>query len=257
VTATTSKRSLRPNETTIIDVEMDKRRFSGQKSVGIWVTVGPLYTSTVPLRVTANTRQDLVCMPGDVEFDTVAPGQTPSATVEVDYAGPLALQVSEVVVPKGGPFKATVRERFRRPGRVGYQVKVTIKKGAARGQFRERIFLKTNHPDAGLLPVQVRGNIQAPLEAVPAALHLHTVKGGEPLTRQVLVRSPRPFHVVRIEGPDAVRLGEPPLPNQWQTVTLEIVPPRREGPLHYEVKIHTDLQDKPVVVAIDGVVAKE
>jgi hypothetical protein len=136
-------------------------------------------------------------------------------------------------------------------------VKLSIKADAAQGPFREQIVLRTNHPEVSLLPVQVRGNIQAPLEAVPAALHLQTVKGGETLTRQVLVRSPRPFQVVRLEGPNAVTLGEPPLPNQLRTVTLEVVPPEREGPFHYEVKIHTDLQDKPVVVVIDGVVAKK
>jgi hypothetical protein len=52
-------------------------------------------------------------------------------------------------------------------------------------------------------------------------------------------------------------LGEPPLPNQAQTVTLEILAPSREGPFHYEVKIKTELQEAPPVVTIDGVVAKK
>jgi len=254
---TASKRILQPNETAIINVEMDTRRLCGRKSKTVWVTVGPLYTSQVQLQMMAETRQDLVCIPGDVEFDNVAPGQTQSATVDVDYAGPLALQVSEAVIPNGAPFKATVKERFRRPGRIAYQLKVTINKDAAQEQFRDCILLRTNHPEAGLLLVQVRGNIQTPLKGVPAAMHLQTVKGGETLTRQVLLRSPRPCKVVDIEGPDAVKLGEPPLPNKWQTVTLEIVPPEREGPFHYQVKIHTDLQEKPVVVVTDGVVAKK
>src|SRR5437763_440961 len=109
---------------------MDGRRFRGPKSVAIWVTVGPLYVSTVPLRVTAVARNDVVCNPGEVGFGFVAPGQTPSATVDVEYAGPLAWQVSEIVVPKGAPFAATVKELYRRPGEVGYQVKVTLKKYA-------------------------------------------------------------------------------------------------------------------------------
>lgn len=159
--------------------------------------------------------------------------------------------------PKEAPFEATVKELYRRPGEIGYQVKVSLKKNAAPGQFQESIFLKTNDPSSGLVPVLVRGNIQSPLEALPAALNLKEVKSGSTLTRRVLVRGQNPFKVVGIEGPGAVKLGAAPLPNLWQTVTLEIVPPEKEGPFHYEVKIKTDLQDAPVVVAIDGVVPKK
>jgi hypothetical protein len=257
VTATTSKQILQPNEKATISVQIDGRRFCGQKSVCLWVTVGPLYISSVPLRVTAVSRNDIVCHPGEVAFESVARGQTPSAVVDVEYAGPLEWQVREVVVPKEAPFEATVKESYRRPGHVGYQVKVSLKKDAAPGQFRENLFLKTNEPNAGPLPVFVSGNIKSTLEALPAALHLKEVKSGETLTRRVFLRSPNPFKVIGIEGPRAVNLGEPPLPTEWQTVTLEIEPPPQEGPFHYEVKIKTDLQERPVVVVIDGVVPKK
>jgi hypothetical protein len=257
VAATTSKRILQPNEKATISVMMDARRFSQPKSHCIQVTVGHLYMSTAQLTVKAVSRHDVVCSPGEVAFDSVAPGQTPSATVDVEYAGELAWQISEAVVPKNAPLEATVKELYRRPGQVGYQVKVSLKKDAALGQFQENIFLKTNDPSAGLMPVLVSGNIQSPLVAVPATLHLKEVQSGETLTRCVIVRSPQPFQVVGIEGPDKVKLGEPPLPNRVQTVTLEIVAPPQEGRFHYEVKIKTDLQDAPVVVVIDGVVAKK
>jgi hypothetical protein len=257
VRAWPSKRILQPNEKAILSVEMDGRRFVGHKTVRLWVTVGPLYVSTIPLTVTAFSRSDIVCNPGEVAFGSVAPGRTPSATLDVEYAGSLAWRVSEAVVPKGAPFEATLKQLHRGPGQVAYQLKVSLKKDAEPGQFRENIFLKTNDPDAGLLPVLVKGNIQSPLEAVPATLHLSEVKGGETLTRRVLIRSSNPLKIVGIEGPDAVTLGEPPLPNQLQTVTLQIVPPRQAGPFHYEVKLKTDLQDTPVVVMIDGIVSKE
>ncbi len=177
MTATPSKRILQPNEKATISVKMDARRFSGHKVVVMWVTVGPHHISTVALTVTAVSRGDIVCSPGEVAFGAVAPGQNRSATVDVEYAGPLAWQVSEAVVPKEAPFEATVKELYRRPGQVGYQVKVSLKKDAAPGQFRESIFLKTNDPSAGLLPVLVRGNIQAPLEAVPADPRRAAIRG--------------------------------------------------------------------------------
>jgi hypothetical protein len=142
VAATTSKRILQPKEKATISVKMDARRFSGPKSHSIMVTVGHLYVSTAQLTVTAVTQGDVVCSPGEVAFDSVAPGQTPSATVDVEYAGKLAWQISEVAVPKDAPLEATVKELYRRPGQVGYQVKVSLKKDAALGQFQGNIFLK-------------------------------------------------------------------------------------------------------------------
>jgi hypothetical protein len=181
VTATASKRILQPNEKATIRVAMDARRFSGPKSCAIWVTVGHPSWSEVRLKVMAVTRDDLVCNPGEVAFGPVEQGQTPSVLLDVEYAGSLALQIHEAVVPKGAPFAATVKELYRRPGRVGYQVKVSLKKDAPLGQFRQTLFLKTNDPGAALLPLQVHGAIQAPLKVVPA---------GEPNVRFPVRRAP-------------------------------------------------------------------
>src|SRR4051794_10741440 len=101
-----SKRILQPNEKATIHARMDGRRFSGHKSVAIWVTVGPHYISEVKLVVTAFSRDDLICVPDEVAFGSVERGQTPSATVNIEYLGPLAWQVREAIVPKGAPFEA-------------------------------------------------------------------------------------------------------------------------------------------------------
>jgi hypothetical protein len=139
---------------------MDASRFIGKRSFTIWLSIGPKPWSSAELRVTATVLQDIVCNPGDVEFGSVASGETPSQTIDIEYAGPLAWKVSDVVVPKNAPFEATVKELYRRQDRVGYQVKVSLSKDAAPGEFHENILLKTNHPDAGLLPILVNGNIE-------------------------------------------------------------------------------------------------
>src|SRR5436305_1628825 len=68
VTATATKRVLEPRETATLDVNMDARRFTGPKSVIIRVSVGPEFTSSADVKVTANSRADVVFNPGDVEF---------------------------------------------------------------------------------------------------------------------------------------------------------------------------------------------
>src|SRR5207244_4168553 len=118
VTAKESKRILKPREEATIDVEMDARKFTGFKKVEIRVTVGPDFVSSCDLRVTAVSRPDIVFNPGHVAFNTVARGQTPSATVDVEYAGKLPWQVSDVTTSKEAPFAATVKESYRRPEQV-------------------------------------------------------------------------------------------------------------------------------------------
>src|SRR5262249_42413858 len=54
VTVTPSSTTLQPKESGYIDITMDARRFTGSKTVNIFITVGPQYTSTATLQVSAN-----------------------------------------------------------------------------------------------------------------------------------------------------------------------------------------------------------
>ena len=253
VTATVAKRVLEPRESTTLDIQMDARKFTGPKKVDIRVTVGPDFVSTAELHVTANSRGDIVFNPGQVTFGTVALGQTPSATVDVEYAGKMAWTVSEATTPKEAPFTAEVKEIYRRPNQVGYQVKVTLKSDAVPGPFKEFVYLKTNDPTAPLVPVLVDGSVQSPLTVAPAALSLGAVKMGEALTRRVVVRGNKPFRVLGIDGPPEVTLGSEPsaTANTVQTVTFQ-VNPDKAGAFKHEVKVKTDLQEAPVIVVIEG-----
>ncbi|HYV36617.1 MAG TPA: DUF1573 domain-containing protein, partial [Gemmataceae bacterium] len=99
VTPTFSKKTLKPQEEGTLDINMDARKFTGPKSVTIYVTVGPEYVSTATLVVTANARGDVVLNPGEVNFGVVQQGQQPSVKVDIDYAGFLDWRVEEVVKP--------------------------------------------------------------------------------------------------------------------------------------------------------------
>jgi hypothetical protein len=231
---------------------MDARRFTGQKTVAIWVQFGPNYISETRLLVSAYSRADIVCNPGQVQFDTVPCGQTPSRTFDVEYAGDLGWQVTKVTTSKGAPFDATVKEAYRLPGGVGYRVTVTLKADAAPGPFRGQVILDTNDPDAAQLPVPVEGTVKWPHEV----LSLGTVKVGEALTRWVTVRGNKPFVVLGIEGPEGVALGGEPnvKARPVHKVALRLQP-AQPGAFRYEIKIKTDLQDAPMIVVIDGVAA--
>ena len=160
MTASVGRNRLAPHESSVIHVYMDTRRFTGPKSKAIFISVLRANDgSEVRLQVSANSREDIVCNPCQVQFGTVPSGQTPSRTVDVEYAGKAAWQVTKVTTPARAPFDATFKELYRRPGEVGYQVTVTLKVDAAPGPFREHVFLETNDPNAARLAVLVEGEL--------------------------------------------------------------------------------------------------
>jgi hypothetical protein len=253
VTANAAKRVLEPRESTTIDVSMDARRFTGPKTVSIRVSVGPEFISSAELKVSATSRADVVFNPGQVTFGTVTRGQAPSQTMDVEYAGALNWQVSEVVA-KDLPLEVALQELYRRPGQVGYRVKVTLKPDAPPGTLKQDIFLKTNDPASPLVPVLVEATVQSALTVSPPTLSLGSVKAGEELTRRVVVRGNKPFVIKGVEGlGNGVELGTPPAATAAvvQTVTFQCLF-SQAGDFKRELKILTDLQTTPVTVTIEG-----
>jgi hypothetical protein len=253
VTAKAAKVSLEPRESTTIDVTMDARRFTGLKTVGITVTVGPDYISSAQLRVSANSRADIVFNPGQVSFGTVTRGQPASQVIDVEYAGVLEWQVTEASA-KDLPVEVSLGELYRRPGQVGYRVRVTLKPDAPIGALKGDLFLKTNDPASPILPVLVEGVVQSNLTVSPATVSLGAVKIGETVTRRVVVRGNKPFRVLGVEGlAEGMQLDPRPsdTPAPVQVVSFKCVF-SKPGDFRHIVKIKTDLQDAPVTVTIDG-----
>lgn len=254
-TATPSAKVLQPRASGFIDVSMDGRRFTGPKTVTVHITVGPTYVSTAELRVSANSRADVVFNPGQVNFGSVAPGQTPSQTVDVEYAGKLDWRVSEVVTADA-PFSVELRELYRRRGQVGYQVKVTLKANAPAGPLKRDLHLRTNDPASQLISVLVEANVEATL-SVSSPLRLGTVRVGEALLRRVIVRGKTPFRVVTVDGlGDGLTLGAElsQVPALVQTLTFKCQP-GRAGDFLRQLRIGTDLQNASVSLTVEGTVS--
>jgi hypothetical protein len=257
VTAVATKTVLQPLESTTIEVRMDTRRFTGAKTVGIRVTVGPDFISSAELRVSANSRADIVFNPGQVTFGTVMRGQAPTQVIDVEYAGPLRWEVRDVET-RDAPYTVTAQERYRRPGQVGYRLTVTMKEDVKLGALRHDVYLKTNDPASPLVAVLIEANVQAPLSVTPSSFNLGTVRRNSPLVRRVVLRGSRPFRVLSVEGigkEEGVTLNTPLSPNESvvQTVLFKCQF-TSAGEIQRVLKIKTSLQDDPVVVTIDGTV---
>jgi hypothetical protein len=254
VTATSSVNKLGPKETGYIDVNMDARKFTGSKTVTIFVTVGPEYTSTASLQVSSNSRPDVVFNPGQVSFGLVPSGQTPTQAIDVEYAGVLDWRINSIAEHKA-PLDVTYKELYRDTGRVGYRLQVMLKNTAPPGGFKHELMLQTNDPASPLVPVLVEGNIQAALTAFPPMVPLKNVKVGQEIAYKVLVNgnSEKLFRITQVEGAaEGLTVDFPQTPAKVQVLTLKWQP-TGPGDLKCELKVKTDLDGGAVTtVTVDG-----
>lgn len=257
VTATPVPKTLQPREMGYIEVTMDARRFSGPKTVTVFVTVGPTFVSTAELTVLASSRSDIVFNPGQVSFGSVNAGQPAPQTIDIEYAGALDWRITDAVT-KDLPFEATYKELYRRPGQVGYQVKVTLKSDVPPGALKRELHLRTNDPATPLIAVLVEATVQSALSLSPGVLRLGSVQVGDALTRKVVVRGQKPFKVLGVDGlADGITLAADPstTPAQTQVVSFKIQP-ARAGEVRKQLQIRTDHDPTPLTLTIEATVAE-
>jgi hypothetical protein len=264
VTPTAEKRLLQPNEEANLDINMDARRFTGAKTVTVFVTLGPEFVSTAALRVSAVARQDVVFNPGTVAFGIVQRGQTPNHTLDVEYSGALDWRITEVVKNSSAPFKLSVEELYRekasrfRAGRVGYRFNVTLKGDAAAGPFKQEIVLKTNDPASPTLTAAIDGTIQAALAVEPANIRMDDLKVGDPEPKKmnVIVSGSRAFRILSVEGQgDGITVKVPGDAKANHILTIQCRP-EKAGDLRKQLVIRTDLDGERVTVRVEAKVAQ-
>jgi hypothetical protein len=255
-TVSSSTETIKPKETGWVDVFMDARKFTAQKNITVFVTVGNSadYISVAEIKITANSRTDIVFNPGSVNFGNTSIGKKATQTIDVEYAGQLDWKIEEINGNEG-PFETSLKELYRNPGKVGYQISVTLKEDAPAGTLRHEIFLKTNDPASKSVPVVVEAILQASLSVTPDKIPLGSdVRVGDEITRRVVVRGAKPFKVTKVDG-----VGEsieivgklPEKPLTAQTITFKCKPDK-DGEFKKTLLIKTDLQEKPVSVLIEG-----
>lgn len=256
VKAVPTVQQLQPRESAFLDVNMDAHRFVGPKTVTIYFSVGPKYISTATLQVSANSRQDVVLNPGEMNFGIVQRGQRPERVVDVEYAGVLDWKVTQVVAVDS-PLDITFQELYRQPGKVGYRVKASLKSDAPPGQYKKELQIQTNDPASPMVPLAFELTVQAPISVMPNNVTLGTPKVGEEVTRKLIVRGSKPFKVVGVDGlGDGMQVDLPNTPAAVQVVTIKYVP-TKAGELKKQLQIRTDVENQaPVTVTVEATVQK-
>jgi RNA polymerase sigma factor (sigma-70 family) len=254
LTASASARALAPGQEGWLDVTLDASRFVGKKTVTIVVQVAG--KGDVRLRVSADSRADLVVDPGRIDFGVVPHGRAVTRTIEVTYTRSLDWHLAEVI-REGSPLDVKLEELSRRPGQVAYRIHATLRADAPVGTFSRELRLKTDDPATPLIAVPAEGTVGTVtgLVASPASLNLGSLRIGDTIDRRVVVRGTRPFRILGIEGLGAGLKTDWPETKAAVQVLQVRFRPAQLGEFKKTLRIRTDLEgEDPVAVTVEGTV---
>jgi hypothetical protein len=243
-TATALESTLAPGQATAVVARMDTNRFTGVRSVTIFVSFDKPASEEVRLWIQANGRDDVSVTPDSFQFGLTKRGSTPSAMVKVSFLGNNQWQVTGLT-SESNYVQTSLKEIRRDLNEVEYQLTAKLRSDAPVGKWYTDIWLKTNNPATPRVRVPFSVEIESALSVTPAVVDLGQVKVGGRAERKVIVRGVKPFRITEIKGTDAevsvVEAGSDSKPVHVLAVTLKAV---SVGDVKHRLHIVTDLSEE-------------
>ena len=244
VTATPHNNTIQPGEEGAILAQMDTTRFSGIKTVTIYVTFDQPGYEEVRLWVQANGRDDVSVAPDTINYGQIKRGSTPTVNVNITFRGDSSWQVTGVQ-SESNYVRTTVKETRRQNFEVTYQLTAVLRSDAPIGKWYTDVWLKTNNPATPRVRVPVNVEIESALTISPAVVDLGAVKVGSEAQRKVIVRGVKPFVIKEIKGADGdlvvADTGSEARPVHVLAITLK---PSAAGDIKRQLRILTDLAEE-------------
>lgn len=230
-----------------IRAKFNSRKFLGQKSAVVTVTIDKPYFAEIQLTVKGYIRSDIVMQPGSVDFGDVDAGSNAVRQIAVSYAGRDTWRVTGVEMPNDY-LGAELIETRRGGGRVGYQMNVRLKENAPQGALSEQFFLITNDTRMEKIPVVVTGEVLSNVTVSPQSLALGVLAPGQRVTKQILVRSKSPFAVTKVacDGNDCLTFDQPEGQKKMHMIPVTFTAGDEPGKLAMKIKIQTDIGEGAV-----------
>lgn len=247
VSASAQKTLLQPGEETYIMSQMDTTRFTGIKTVTIYVNFSAPAYEEVRLWVQADGRNDFMVTPDSLHFGVVKKGSEPTANTTVTFYGRLDAQIVEVRT-ESSYIKATATELHRRGTEVAYQLSATMRNDVPVGRWYSDIWVTTNLAGMSKIRVPLTIEIESPLSVSPEILILGPVKVDETAERRVIVRGVKPFQIVRVEGTGSELLVRESRPGEREVHVLSVaVTSNTAGKWERKLRIVTDLEAEKMI----------
>ncbi|HEV3144103.1 MAG TPA: DUF1573 domain-containing protein [Gemmataceae bacterium] len=250
VSASAQKSILAPGEQTTVYATMDTRRFTGSKSVTIYVDFTAPRRETVSLLVTAYGRTDIAMNPDQLAFGAVKKGSSPSASTNITFAN--GLRISEATADSGY-VKMAVKEIKSPYGGTSYELVASLQPELPVGTWYTDVWVKTQDNNRIRIPLTVQ--VEPSLLAIPAAVNFDAVAANQKTTKSVVVKASQPFKILEIKGGEgefeAVNVDHDSKAVHIVTIAFK---PDKEGEIIRTLRILTDMKEEnSIEVKVKGV----
>jgi hypothetical protein len=244
VTASVLKHNLKPGEQTAVQITMDTRRFSGVKTVTVYVQLSQPSWEEVRLWVQANSRDDVTVSPETLALGQVKRGATPTAAASITFLGTHDARITEAR-SDSNYVQTALRELHRQEGEVTYQLTARIRADAPVGKWYTDIWLRTNSAAMPRVRVPLTVEIGSVLSVSPPTVTLGQVKPGATAERKVIVRGTQPFRISEVRGTDPQLTVKDSTTESKPVHVLTITfRPAQPGELDRTLRIITDLKEE-------------
>lgn len=244
--------SLAPGQQAIIEAEMDTRNFVGRKETTLFVSLVTAggREGEIRLPISSVILSDIVLNPGTIDFGMVGKGQTPERTLTIDRLGSPNWRVTRMLSACRA-IDAEMNEVARNGSTVTYRLTARLKPDVRPGLIRDEIRVVTNDPENPGIPIQLQAQVRGDLTAAPSVLGLGNVSSAGGAQGRFVVRGPRPFRVVKVEGAgDGFSLEPAEDRAKGLHVLLLSYKPeegKTRGDLRRTFRVLTDVPDEPAV----------
>jgi hypothetical protein len=221
VSAGALKTTLKSGEETAIQARMDTNRFSGTKSVTVYVQFSQPQWEEVRLVVQANSRDDVIVSPESLSLGHAKRGTSPTATVSVSLLSSQAKVTG--VQSESNYVQTTLKETKKENGEIAYSLTARLRSDAPVGKWYTDVWLKTNSP----------------------AVSLGQVAVGNQVERKVIVRGTQPFRITDVRGADGeVIVNDNANDSQAIHVLTVTLKGSKPGDINRTLRIITDLKEE-------------
>jgi hypothetical protein len=239
---------LAPGAESAILAQMDTHRFSGRKTVTIYVRFDYPMWDEARLSVSADSRDDITVSPESLSFGRVQRGSSPAATVSVALWGARQWQLLHSKCDSAY-IQTKAEERVSDDGEMHYLVTAQVRPDLPVGRWYTDVWLTMRHPANMQIRVPLTVEIEPSLTVSPLITEFGQVGVGDEAERRVVVRSARAFRITGMEPADHMLQWHDNQPEAKLVHVLTIrYKPTQSGVLDRTLNISTDMNENAKLV---------
>jgi len=249
-TPSAPKATVLPGETATVHAQMDSRRFSGAKSVTIFVLFDQPYLQEVNLVVSAFGRNDIaVSNPESLEFGRMRKGSSPTLATNISFATPVRITQATA---DSGYVKVSYQPKRDQYGGMTYQLTAKISPLVPIGNWYTDVWATTDNGSRIRIPLTVV--VEPSLTITPGVVEFDATPVGHPTEKNIIVKGDHPFRILDVKGGGdtftATDKSSEPKTTHVIRVTFK---PEKAGDYAKNLEIETDLKDQSKVqLAVKG-----